>query len=52
LQYYRLDGTGWATPFLLVPEVTTVDDPHLQKLLGATDRDVFLSDASPLGIPF
>ena len=52
LQYYRLDGTGWATPFLLVPEVTTVDDAHLKKLLGATDRDVFLSDASPLGIPF
>ncbi len=52
LQYYRLDGTGWATPFLLVPEVTTVDDAHLRKLLGATDRDVYLSDASPLGIPF
>ena len=52
LQYYSLDGTGWATPFLLVPEVTTVDDAHLRKLLGATDRDVHLSDASPLGIPF
>ncbi|MEE9294684.1 MAG: hypothetical protein V3W34_06970, partial [Phycisphaerae bacterium] len=22
LQYYHVDGTGWATPFLLVPEVT------------------------------
>jgi len=52
LQYYRLDSTGWATPFLLVPEVTTVDDIHLQKLLGATDHDVILSDASPLGLPF
>ena len=52
LQYYSLDGTGWATPFLLVPEVTTVDDAHLLKLLGATERDVHLSDASPLGIPF
>ena len=52
LQYYRLDGTGWATPFLLVPEVTNVDDEHLRKLLDATDRDVHLSDASPLGIPF
>ncbi len=52
LQYYRLDGTGWATPFLLVPEVTNVDDAHLRKLLDATDRDVHLSDASPLGIPF
>ena len=52
LQYYRLDRTGWATPFLLVPEVTNVDDAHLQKLLTATDRDVHLSDASPLGVPF
>ena len=52
LQYYRLDATGWATPFLLVPEVTNVDDQHLRKLLDATDRDVHLSDASPLGIPF
>ncbi len=52
LQHYRIDGTGWATPFLLVPEVTNVDDAHLRKLLDATDRDVHLSDASPLGIPF
>ncbi len=52
LRYYSLDGTGWATPFLLVPEATTVDDEHLRKLLGATERDVHLSDASPLGIPF
>lgn len=52
LQYYRVDGTGWATPFLLVPEVTNVDDAHLQKLATATNRDVYLSDSSPLGIPF
>ncbi|MFQ5489885.1 MAG: hypothetical protein ACE5GE_04105 [Phycisphaerae bacterium] len=52
LTYYRIDGTGWATPFLLVPEVTNVDEAHLQKLLSSSDRDVYLSDASPLGIPF
>jgi hypothetical protein len=52
LQDYRVDGTGWATPFLLVPEVTNVDEAHLQKLAMATDRDVYLSDSSPLGIPF
>ena len=52
LQYFDVDGTGWATPFLLVPEVTRVDELHLQKLSIATDRDVHLSDASPLGIPF
>lgn len=52
LEYYRVDGTGWATPFLLVPEVANVDDAHMQKLLTATDDDVYLSDSSPLGIPF
>ena len=52
LTYYRVDATGWATPFLLVPEVTNVDAAHLQKLLNAADGDVYLSDSSPLGIPF
>ena len=52
LTYYRVDGTGWATPFLLVPEVTNVDAAHLQKLLNAADGEVYLSDSSPLGIPF
>ena len=52
LTYYRIDGTGWATPLLLVPEVTNVDDAHLRKLVTASDRDVYLSDSSPLGIPF
>ncbi len=52
LEYYRLDGTGWATPFLLVPEVTTVDDAHLKMLLDAKEGDVHLSGASPLGVPF
>ena len=52
LTYYRIDGTGWATPFLLVSEVTNVDEAHLHMLLDATDCDVHLSNASPLGIPF
>ena len=52
LTYYRVDATGWATPFLLVPEVTNVDAAHLQKLLSAADGEVYLSDSSPLGIPF
>jgi hypothetical protein len=49
---YNVDGTGWATPFLLVPEVTNVDDAHLNKLSDAGDDDVYLSNCSPLGIPF
>jgi len=52
LRYYMVDRTGWGTPFLLVPEVTNVDEVHLEKLLAATDDDVYLSDSSPLGVPF
>jgi hypothetical protein len=52
LTYYQLDGTGWATPFLLVPEVTNVDEAHLRQLAAASHDDVYLSESSPLGIPF
>ena len=52
MERYGLDGTGWATPFLLVPEVVNVDDEHLEKLSAAAGDDVFLSNSSPFGIPF
>ncbi|MDF1535839.1 MAG: hypothetical protein P1S46_04965 [bacterium] len=51
-KYYDVDGAGWGTPFLLVPEATNVDDEHLEKLCNAGDEDVFLSAASPLTVPF
>ena len=51
-EHYEADGTGWATPFLLVPEVTNVDDRHLRLLGEAHGDDVFLSDSSPFGMPF
>ena len=51
-EVYGADGTGWATPFLLVPEVTNVDDEHLRKLCAAADGEVYLSDSSPFGLPF
>ena len=51
LRRYDLDGTGWGTPFLLVPEVSNVDEDTLAKLAAATDEDVFLSDFSPLEVP-
>lgn len=51
-RHYGLDGTGWASPFLLVPEVTNVDAESLSRLARATEEDIVLSDASPLGIPF
>jgi hypothetical protein len=51
-EFYGADGTGWATPFLLVPEVTSVDREHLEKLCQATADDVYLSNSSPFGMPF
>ena len=52
LKYYDVDKAGWGTPFLLVPEVTNVDEEHLRKLSEATEDDVYLSAASPLKVPF
>ena len=51
-EHYDADGTGWATPFLLVPEVTNVDAEHLERLRAVSDGDVFLSNSSPFGLPF
>ncbi len=50
--YYELDGTGWGSPFLLVPEVTTLDEETLHSLAKANPDDFYLSNASPLGVPF
>lgn len=52
LERYGIDGTGWGTAFLLVPEVTSVDEEHLQLLCDAGAEDVHLSAASPFGKPF
>src|SRR5690606_24398026 len=52
LDYYELDGTGWGSPFLMVPEVTNVDEETLQALVMARQEDVYISGASPLGVPF
>jgi DNA-binding HxlR family transcriptional regulator len=51
-QHYQLDGTGWGSPFLLVPEATNVDENTLQQLAVAGEEDFYISGASPLGIPF
>jgi hypothetical protein len=52
IKHYELKGTGWGTPFLLVPEATTVDEDTLEKLAGATEEDLVLTNASPLGVMF
>ncbi|WP_217606559.1 hypothetical protein [Chitinophaga sp. GbtcB8] len=50
--YYNLDSTGWGTPFLLVPEATTVDAATLQQLCKAEQKDLELSRHSPMGVRF
>lgn len=52
IYHYQIDSVGWGTPFLLVPEVTNVDDLTLKKLLEAKEDDLYLSNISPLGVPF
>jgi hypothetical protein len=51
-EHYGMDGTGWGSPFLLVPEATNVEDKTLQQLSVAKKEDYYMSWASPLGIPF
>jgi hypothetical protein len=50
--HYQLDSVGWGTPFLLVPEVVNVDEKTLDLLCKAKEEDLFVSDVSPLGVPF
>jgi len=49
---FGMDLTGWASPFLLVPEATCVDSPTLELLKNAEEKDLYVSDVSPLQIPF
>jgi hypothetical protein len=52
LEHYGLDATGWGSPFLLVPEVTNVDEHTLDKLAESQEEDFYLSNSSPLGVLF
>ncbi|MEO9891743.1 hypothetical protein [Aurantibacter sp.] len=52
LNEYAVDSVGWGSAFLLVPEATTVDSETLNKLATAKEDDLYLSNISPLGIPF
>ncbi|MFD1628283.1 hypothetical protein [Pseudopedobacter beijingensis] len=52
LDYYQLDATGWGSPFLLVPEATNVDNNTLDDLIKADKQDFYISNSSPLGVPF
>lgn len=52
LNDFEMDATGWGSPFLLVPEATTVDKPTRQLLENAGEKELYLSGVSPLGVPF
>ncbi|MDN3586014.1 hypothetical protein QWY86_05005 [Pedobacter aquatilis] len=52
MENYGLDATGWGSPFLLVDEATSVDSDTLNQLVIATEDDFYLSNSSPLGVPF
>lgn len=52
LHHYGLSATGWGSPFLLVPEVTNVDNNTLANLAAAGTGDYYLSNSSPLGVLF
>lgn len=52
LDYFELDSVGWATPFMLVPEVISIDTETLGILAKAKEDDLVYSGLSPLGVPF
>lgn len=52
LEKYQVDSVGWGTPFLLVPEATSVDQETRNLLIQAKEKDLYLSHISPLGVPF
>ena len=43
LDHYKVDSVGWGTPFLLVPEATTVDDATRNDLIDAKEDDLHIS---------
>ncbi|WP_149206161.1 hypothetical protein [Flavobacterium johnsoniae] len=52
LDEYQVDSVGWGSPFLLVPEATSVDKETRNLLMNAKENDFYLSNISPLGVPF
>ncbi len=52
LENYNLETIGWGSPFLLVPEATSLDKETRNLLAKAKEDDFYLSNISPLGVPF
>lgn len=49
---YCLEKIGWGSPFLLVPEATSVDQTTIKSLAEAKEEDIYLSNSSPMGITY
>jgi hypothetical protein len=52
LNHFDLDSVGWATPFMLVPEVISIDTQTMNLLAKGKEDDFYYSGLSPLGVPF
>jgi hypothetical protein len=52
LGHYNTDSVGWGSPFLLVPEATSTDSATRELLAKAKEEDLYISEISPLGVPF
>ncbi len=52
IEHFHVDGTGWGSPFLMVPEAVELDRATFDSLEAVTDESVKLSWSSPLGVRF
>lgn len=52
MEHYNMDGVGWGTPFMLVPEAISIDTQTLNLLKEAKEEQLYFSGLSPLGVPF
>lgn len=52
LSNYNADSVGWGSPFLLVQEATSLDQETRDLLVKGKEEDFYLSNISPLGVPF
>ena len=52
MDHYQIDTVGWGSPFLLAPDVVSIDKVTLNVLKEAGENDLYFSQASPLGVAF
>lgn len=52
LDHYQMDSVGWGSPFMLVPEVISIDKDTMNLLAEGKEKDYYYSGLSPLGVPF